>query len=39
MLCSDCKKNTAVIFMNKPNSKGEMETFGYCYDCAKKKRH
>ena len=37
MLCSDCKKNTAVIFMNKPNSKGEMETFGYCYDCAKKR--
>ncbi len=37
MLCSDCKKNTAVIFMHKPNSKGEMETLGYCYDCAKKR--
>ncbi len=36
MLCSNCKKNTAVIFMHKPNSKGEMDTVGYCYDCAKK---
>ena len=37
MLCSDCKKNTAVIFVNKANSKGDMETIGYCYNCAKKR--
>ncbi len=37
MLCSDCKKNTAVIFVNKQNEKGEMKTEGYCYDCAKKR--
>ncbi len=37
MLCSDCKKNTAVIFVNKTDSKGNMETLGYCYDCAKKR--
>ena len=37
MLCSDCKKNTAVIFVNKQNEKGEMKTEGYCYECAKKR--
>ncbi len=37
MLCSDCKKNTAVIFVNKTDSRGNMETLGYCYDCAKKR--
>ena len=37
MLCSDCKKNTAVIFVNKQDEKGEMKTEGYCYDCAKKR--
>ena len=31
MLCSDCKKNTAVIFVNKQDEKGEMKTEGYCY--------
>ena len=37
MLCSDCKKNTAVIFINKqgPDNKTEME--GLCYECAKKR--
>ena len=34
MLCSVCKKNAAVIFINKPNNLNEME--GLCYDCAKK---
>ena len=37
MLCSICKKNTAVIFVNQQNSSGEAETIGYCYECAKKK--
>ena len=37
MLCSDCKKNTAVIFVNKQDGKGEMKTEGYCYECAKKR--
>ena len=37
MLCSDCKKNTAVIFVNKQNEKGELKTEGYCYECAKKR--
>lgn len=37
MLCSICKKNTAVIFVNQQNSSGETETIGYCYECAKKK--
>lgn len=36
MLCSDCKKNTAVIFVNKKNNKGEITREGYCYSCAKK---
>ena len=37
MLCSDCKKNTAVIFVNKPGKDGKQENVGYCYDCAKKR--
>ncbi len=37
MLCSDCKKNTAVIFVNQPNKDGKIEKIGYCYDCAKKR--
>lgn len=37
MLCSDCKKNTAVIFVHKQDEKGEMKPEGYCYDCAKKR--
>ncbi len=37
MLCSDCKKNTAVIFVNTKNKDGEITKKGYCYDCAKKR--
>ena len=36
MLCSVCKKNTAVVFINKiKDNKNQLE--GLCYDCAKKK--
>ena len=35
MLCSVCKKNAAVIFINKSNDPSNME--GLCYECAKKK--
>ena len=36
MLCSDCKKNTAILFFNKvENGKETME--GLCYECAQKK--
>ena len=36
MLCSICKKNTAVIFINKiENDKSSVE--GLCYSCAKEK--
>ena len=36
MLCSECKKNTAVIFVNKiENGVSSME--GLCKDCAKKR--
>lgn len=36
MLCSECKKNTAILFYNKvENDKNTME--GLCYDCAKAK--
>ena len=36
MLCSECKKNPAILFYNKiENGKESLE--GYCYDCAKKK--
>ena len=37
MICSDCKKNTAVIFVNKENENGQVERTGYCYSCAKKR--
>ena len=37
MLCSDCKKNTAVIFINKLGEDNKTEVEGLCYDCAKKK--
>ena len=37
MLCSICKKNTAVIFVNKRGEDGKAEVEGLCYDCAKKK--
>ena len=36
MLCSDCKKNTAILFFNKvENGKETME--GLCYECAQKR--
>ena len=37
MLCSDCKKNTAVIFINKLGEDNKTEVEGLCYDCAKKR--
>lgn len=37
MLCSMCKKNTAVIFINKQSADGKAEVEGLCYECAKKK--
>ena len=37
MLCSDCKKNTAVIFIEEKNKEGKTEKKGYCYNCAKKR--
>lgn len=36
MLCSMCKKNTAVIFINKQGADGKAEVEGLCYECAKK---
>ena len=36
MLCSNCKKNTAVVFINKKNNGGKQELDGLCYECAKK---
>ncbi len=37
MLCSICKKNTAVIFINKKMPDNSMSTEGLCYSCAKEK--
>ena len=37
MLCSICKKNTAVIFINKKMPDNSMATEGLCYSCAKEK--
>ena len=37
MLCSDCKKNNAVVFVNKKDNEGKNTLEGYCYDCAKKR--
>ena len=37
MLCSMCKKDTAVIFINKQGADGKAEVEGLCYECAKKK--
>ena len=36
MLCSVCKTNAAVIFINRSNDASQME--GLCYECAKKER-
>lgn len=37
MLCSECKKNEAAIFVNEIAKDGKINQVGYCYDCAKKK--
>ena len=37
MLCSDCKKNNAVVFVNKKDNDGKNTLEGYCYECAKKR--
>ncbi len=37
MLCSDCKKNSAVVFINRKDNEGKVTLEGYCYDCAKKR--
>lgn len=39
MLCSECKKNMAVIYINKLDKDGKPldDTVGYCLECAKKK--
>lgn len=36
MLCSVCKKNTAVIFIKKPTPEDKNHMEGICYSCAKK---
>ena len=36
MLCSICKKNTAVIFTNKKDENNNDYVEGYCYSCASK---
>ena len=38
MLCSVCKKNMAVVFINKLDKDGKPtnETTGLCIECAKK---
>lgn len=37
MLCSVCKKNPAIIFINKPDAEGKNSLEGFCYNCAKEK--
>ena len=37
MICSECKKNTAIIFINSIDQDGKESLKGLCYDCAKKK--
>ena len=36
MLCSNCNKNSAVVFINKTEN-GKTSTEGLCYNCAKKR--
>ena len=35
MLCSKCKKNTAVVFVNKLDENKQPQMEGLCYNCAK----
>ena len=37
MLCSECNKNNAVVFINKQDENGNTSLEGLCYDCAKKR--
>ncbi len=37
MLCSQCHKNNAVVFINKQDENGKPTLEGLCYDCAKKR--
>ena len=37
MLCSNCNKNTAVIFINKQMPDNTFKSEGLCYECAKKR--
>ena len=37
MLCSQCNKNNAVVFINKQDDKGNTSLEGLCYECAKKR--
>ena len=37
MICSNCNKNTAVIFINKQLPDKSFATEGLCYECAKQK--
>ena len=37
MLCSNCNKNAAVIFINKIDDKNNKTVEGLCYNCAKEK--
>ncbi len=37
MLCSECNKNTAIIFFNNTDKNGKETLKGLCYDCAKNK--
>ena len=35
MLCSKCKKNTAVVFVNRLDENKQQQMEGLCYNCAK----
>ena len=37
MLCSQCNKNNAVVFINKQDKDGTTSSEGLCYECAKKR--
>ena len=37
MLCSQCNKNNAVVFINKQDKDGNTSSEGLCYECAKKR--
>lgn len=37
MLCSVCKKEQAIIFVNNPSKEDPKHVTGYCFNCAKEK--